>query len=405
MRRLRFTKIRRLMAISMPGTVGVPPPTTVGVPRTGVIGSGGLARSATDTVVIDGSSFGPIMKECSVRSSSPRSSVALRPPSRGASRCSTSACTSAPRRRAARTACARRSVRTARGQRGRAERSPPAGSVGRRCPIAGRADLPPRAGRAADERASADHPCPAIRRPSDAATWRWIARPAPTVAVSHTYHAVFTPSEFPFKRISALDWADDGERLAVFDATKRALPVVGAAARRPDYDAFWGSIVVDLEPDRWGAHAVGGGGCPPADVAHRAARGAGRARVRARRRRQPVRTRDAHRRRGRTATADLAHRRTAGILRRLDRCLAFRRPDARAPASPAVLAEAQGRGGARAHRCSSLFVYAVFERALSPRLVLSRPSRPAICRRRRAPRIATSRSASVGCAGIAATRS
>ena len=70
-------------------------------------------------------------------------------------------------------------------------------------------------------------------------------------AVSHTYHEVFTPSVFPYKRMSVLDWADDDGSLAVFAADKHAVAVLGPQARRPDYDAFWGSIVVDLEPGHW----------------------------------------------------------------------------------------------------------------------------------------------------------
>ena len=69
--------------------------------------------------------------------------------------------------------------------------------------------------------------------------------------VSHTYHEVFTPSVFPYKRLSVLDWAEDDGSLAVFAPEKHAVSVLGTQARRPDYDAFWGSIVVDLEPGRW----------------------------------------------------------------------------------------------------------------------------------------------------------
>jgi hypothetical protein len=69
--------------------------------------------------------------------------------------------------------------------------------------------------------------------------------------VSHTYHSVFTPSEFPYKRMSALDWANEDEMLAIFDPQRVPVPKVGASAREPDRDAFWGSIVVDLEPGKW----------------------------------------------------------------------------------------------------------------------------------------------------------
>ncbi|MEO6952107.1 MAG: transglutaminase domain-containing protein [Polyangia bacterium] len=70
-------------------------------------------------------------------------------------------------------------------------------------------------------------------------------------AVSHTYHEVFTPSVFPYKRLSVLDWAEADGSLAVFSSDKRLVAVLGTQVRRPDYDAFWGSIVVDLEPGRW----------------------------------------------------------------------------------------------------------------------------------------------------------
>jgi transglutaminase-like putative cysteine protease len=73
----------------------------------------------------------------------------------------------------------------------------------------------------------------------------------PDAPVGHTYHSVFTPSEFPYKRMSALDWADEEETLAVFDPARRPVERIGPEARRPDHDAFWGSIVVDLEPGRW----------------------------------------------------------------------------------------------------------------------------------------------------------
>ncbi len=70
-------------------------------------------------------------------------------------------------------------------------------------------------------------------------------------AVSHTYHTVFTPSEFPYKRMSSLDWVTDDEVLTVFDQRREPVPVVGASQRRTDHDAFWGSIVLDLEPGKW----------------------------------------------------------------------------------------------------------------------------------------------------------
>ncbi len=71
------------------------------------------------------------------------------------------------------------------------------------------------------------------------------------VPVSHTYHSVFTPSEFPYKRMSALDAATDDEMLRVADPERTTVSRLGAEARTPGHDAFWGSIVVDLEPGRW----------------------------------------------------------------------------------------------------------------------------------------------------------
>lgn len=73
----------------------------------------------------------------------------------------------------------------------------------------------------------------------------------PDAAVSHTYHSVFTPSEFPYKRMSVLDWATEDESLAVFEPARTPVEKLSAEMRRPDHDAFWGSIVIDLEPGRW----------------------------------------------------------------------------------------------------------------------------------------------------------
>jgi hypothetical protein len=69
--------------------------------------------------------------------------------------------------------------------------------------------------------------------------------------VSHTYHSVFTPSEFPYKRMSVLDSATDDEMLRVANPERTMMPRLGAEARAQLHDAFWGSIVVDLEPGRW----------------------------------------------------------------------------------------------------------------------------------------------------------
>jgi hypothetical protein len=64
------------------------------------------------------------------------------------------------------------------------------------------------------------------------------------------YHEPFNPAIFPYKRMSVLDAVLDDESLALADRgrTRRSLPVLGAEARRPNRDAFWGSIVVDLSP-------------------------------------------------------------------------------------------------------------------------------------------------------------
>jgi hypothetical protein len=80
---------------------------------------------------------------------------------------------------------------------------------------------------------------------------------------THIYHVVFNPDPFPYKRMTALDAvrigpctfagapADcDDELLEVHDRGKRPLPVVGPQ-RAEGRDAFWGSIVVDLEPGKW----------------------------------------------------------------------------------------------------------------------------------------------------------
>jgi len=73
----------------------------------------------------------------------------------------------------------------------------------------------------------------------------------PEGAIAHNYHSVFTPSEFPYKRMSVLDWANEEEMLTVFDLRRQAVTAIGAQARKPENDVFWGSIVVDLEPGKW----------------------------------------------------------------------------------------------------------------------------------------------------------
>jgi len=73
----------------------------------------------------------------------------------------------------------------------------------------------------------------------------------------HTYHSVFDPEPFPYKRMTALDAvrvitgpSGDDEVLEVFDKTLDPVPIVGAQRAR-DRDLFWGSIVIDFESNRW----------------------------------------------------------------------------------------------------------------------------------------------------------
>lgn len=68
---------------------------------------------------------------------------------------------------------------------------------------------------------------------------------------THPYHMVFNPEPLPYQRMIALDDVDgDGEALFVHDRVRRPLPVIGAV-HAPERDRFWGSIVIDLEPERW----------------------------------------------------------------------------------------------------------------------------------------------------------
>ncbi len=89
----------------------------------------------------------------------------------------------------------------------------------------------------------------------------------------HFYHVVFNPDPFPYKRMTALDAVEilpctdgrlgprpqdgvgrndcDDEVLEVQDRTRYPLRVLGAASKSGDRDAFWGSIVIELEPGRW----------------------------------------------------------------------------------------------------------------------------------------------------------
>jgi hypothetical protein len=74
----------------------------------------------------------------------------------------------------------------------------------------------------------------------------------------HTYHSVFDPEPFPYKRMTALDSVrilnkgpdDDDEVLEVLDTTLAPVAIIGAQRAR-DRDLFWGSIVVDFESNRW----------------------------------------------------------------------------------------------------------------------------------------------------------
>ena len=67
------------------------------------------------------------------------------------------------------------------------------------------------------------------------------------------YHEPFNPAIFPFKRMTALDAvaADESLVLAERSLPRTRLRVLGADRRQAGRDAFWGSILVDLEPGRW----------------------------------------------------------------------------------------------------------------------------------------------------------
>ncbi|HEX6839822.1 MAG TPA: transglutaminase domain-containing protein [Polyangia bacterium] len=67
------------------------------------------------------------------------------------------------------------------------------------------------------------------------------------------YHEPFNPAIFPFKRMTALDAVLPDESLVVAErsAARTRLRVLGADKRQEGRDAFWGSIVIDLEPGRW----------------------------------------------------------------------------------------------------------------------------------------------------------
>jgi hypothetical protein len=74
----------------------------------------------------------------------------------------------------------------------------------------------------------------------------------------HTYHSVFDPEPFPYKRMTALDAVRivscgpdcDDEVLEVYDKTLQPVQILGAQVAH-DRDLFWGSIVIDFEPNRW----------------------------------------------------------------------------------------------------------------------------------------------------------
>ncbi|MGZ3439199.1 MAG: transglutaminase domain-containing protein [Polyangia bacterium] len=67
------------------------------------------------------------------------------------------------------------------------------------------------------------------------------------------YHEPFNPAVFPFKRMTALDAVlpDESLVLAERSVARTRLHVLGADKRQEGRDAFWGSIVIDLEPGRW----------------------------------------------------------------------------------------------------------------------------------------------------------
>lgn len=67
------------------------------------------------------------------------------------------------------------------------------------------------------------------------------------------YHEPFNPAVFPFKRMTALDAVlpDESLVLAERSTARTRLRVLGADKRQERRDAFWGSIVIDLEPGRW----------------------------------------------------------------------------------------------------------------------------------------------------------
>ncbi|HXU73078.1 MAG TPA: transglutaminase domain-containing protein [Polyangia bacterium] len=67
------------------------------------------------------------------------------------------------------------------------------------------------------------------------------------------YHEPFNPAVFPFKRMTALDAVEPDESLVLAERSipRSRLRVLGADKRADGRDAFWGSIIVDLEPGQW----------------------------------------------------------------------------------------------------------------------------------------------------------
>ncbi|MCA1665504.1 MAG: hypothetical protein LC659_14765, partial [Myxococcales bacterium] len=78
-------------------------------------------------------------------------------------------------------------------------------------------------------------------------------RTGPEPPGKRIYHEPFNPALFPFKRMTALDAVDSDEALVLGQRSlaRTRLRVLGADKRQDGRDAFWGSIVIDLEPGRW----------------------------------------------------------------------------------------------------------------------------------------------------------
>jgi transglutaminase-like putative cysteine protease len=63
------------------------------------------------------------------------------------------------------------------------------------------------------------------------------------------YNAEFNPEVVPFKRMTSFDAVEESYRLAVRDRTLRAEPLA-AGPTPPDRDAFWGSLMLQLQPGK-----------------------------------------------------------------------------------------------------------------------------------------------------------